>query len=85
MPTLTVDLAKTYSLSLKESKATPVDWAGIAGKTNYGDFSCIQNGKTTLPKSVSHLLVPKAGYFFWKPMRSRLLRFCKNCKHAISM
>jgi hypothetical protein len=38
VPTLTVDLAKTYSLSLKEGKATRVDWGGIGGKNKLRRF-----------------------------------------------
>ena len=38
MPTLTVNLAKTYSLSLKDSKATRVDWEGIDGKNKLRRF-----------------------------------------------
>ena len=38
MPTLTVDLAETYSLSLRESKVTRVDWKKIDGKNKLRRF-----------------------------------------------
>ena len=38
MPTLTVELARTYSLSLKDGKAARVTWQGMAGKNKLRRF-----------------------------------------------
>src|SRR4051812_43129517 len=38
MPTLTVNLNKTYSLSLTESKAAQVDWEAMAGQNKLRRF-----------------------------------------------
>ena len=64
MPTLTVNLAKTYSLSLKESTATRVDWEGIAGQNKLRRFFAHPDWESYIAQVSVSSAGAKGGVFF---------------------
>ena len=64
MPTLTVNLAETYSLSLKESKATRVDREGICGKNKLRRFFVHPSWEDYIARVSVSSAGAKGGVFF---------------------
>jgi len=64
MPTLTVNLAKTYALSLKQNKAEPVDWQTMPGKNKLRRFFVHNNWEDYIASVSVSSAGLKGGVFF---------------------
>ena len=79
MPTLTVNLAETYSLSLEESKATPVDWGQI-GKNKLRRFFVHPNWDDYIARVSVSSGGMKGGVFFLEAYEVTPAAFEQNLK-----
>lgn len=64
MPTLTLNLAKTYALSLKESKADPVYWQALTGQNKLRRFFVDTNWQDYIASVSVSSSGAKGGVFF---------------------